>query len=137
MTFCTSVNKPQRGDEEKDLKTVVVPLGGNTYQTASDNGDGVSEEGITTWEKSSSVFSTFVKFSESTKVDVALRASSASGLSTIELSHGDAAYNIKVDNEETGEVSVGSVEIKEAGYVRFDLKGLQKPVGPLFGTMVM
>ena len=126
MTFCTSVNKPQKDDGDKSLKTVVVPLGGNAYQTGPDNGDGISAEGIDTWEKSSSVFSTFVKFSKATEVDVALRGSSPSGLSTIELSHEGNTKEVEIDNQEGGELPVGTVEVTKAGYAQFNLKGLQK-----------
>ena len=126
MTYCTVGNKQQKKDDKNNVKKVMVPLGGNTFQTGPDNRDNISGKGIITWHKPSSIFSTFVKFSEATEVDIALRASNPAGLSKVGVSYGKKSYQVNIDSDTSGIIPVGSVKIKEAGYARFDLQGLQK-----------
>ncbi|MCW9707614.1 DUF3472 domain-containing protein [Fodinibius salsisoli] len=114
------------GQNKGIVKTVEVPLGGNTYQTGPPSGDEISNAGIEGWQHSASNFSVFIKFDRQVTVDVSLRGSVDAGTSTVEILHGETVYNVAISSQSEKEVSVGKVGISEAGYARFDIKGVEK-----------
>lgn len=105
-----------------------VPLGGNAYLTATDRTapDRIVPAGLQPWQSDRTVASIFFRVDRAAQLDLALRLATPDGRSLIRVT----APGLEVDKElpagEAREVSIGTVTIDAAGYVRVDLQGLEK-----------
>jgi Domain of unknown function (DUF3472)/Domain of unknown function (DUF5077) len=112
-----------------------VPMGGNAYLTASpENGqDGLSQRGLR-WQEAETVFSIYFRVDRPAVLDLALQIKVPEGESVIEARIGDKWLKLKVAAGDGEEVSLGKVEVKQAGYVRVDLQGISRS-GPAFAEV--
>jgi len=107
--------------------TVTVPLGGNAYLTDGGGPDAVTEDGITTWENGESTFSVFVKLRTPATVTPRLRARVPEGReSTVRLSVGEYEDELTIGSSNYVTPAFSDTKIKDSGYVRFDLTGVDK-----------
>jgi hypothetical protein len=105
-----------------------VPLGGNAYLTATDRDapDRIAPAGLQPWQSDRTVASIFFRVDRAAQLDLALRLATPDGRSLIRVT----APGLEVDKElpagEAREVSIGSLTVDAPGYVRVDLRGLEK-----------
>lgn len=113
-----------------------VPVAGNAYLTASGNGseDGLGRRGGTRWRDKDSVFSVYFRVDRPATLDLALKLKVPEGESVIEARIGETRFEIKASGAEELAVPLGKVAVKEAGYVRVELRGLSR-TGPVFAEV--
>lgn len=110
---------------------IVVGLSGNGYVTDRHDGARISENGVADWTDPESVVSVYFYLHEPTKADLSLYAK---GHSEIKVSYGNTDFKVKLQSDDFAQVPVGSIDVKEAGYVRIDLQGVSKS-GDSFGEV--
>lgn len=112
-----------------------VPLAGNAWLTAGDagSGDGLGRRGLR-WQDPSSVFSVFFRVDRPAVLDLALRLKVPEGESVLEATVGDTRFEVKASGAGGRDLPLGRVEVKEAGYVRVDLRGISR-TGPAYAEV--
>ncbi len=113
-----------------------VPLAGNAFLTSSSGGtaDAIGRPDRMRWQDPASVVSIFFRVDRPASLDLALRLQVPEGESVIEARAGDDVFETTVTGAEVHEVPLGKVEVKVAGYVRVDLKGIRH-TGPVFAVV--
>lgn len=120
LICCTSNNIAE------DLKK--IPLGGNSYVTASINGK-VVDEGFENWTDAETVFSAFFRISKPGELKLFLQYSTEDENNEIEVCFGDQLFNLtlaKPVSKEDTVVFIGKTASSESGYLRLDFKGKSK-----------
>jgi len=112
-----------------------VPAGGNTYPLSSQqNRDGLQRNGILTWSDSESSFALYFHVDQPVKLDLAVEARNVDGKSKLEASVLDLRQEFENASREFQRISIGSLDVKEAGYVKVQLRGVDK-TGDSFGEI--
>lgn len=106
----------------------VVPLGGNAYLTSGAAGspDRVETAGIKPWQDEKSVFSIYFRTDRAAVLDLSLRLKVPEEESVIRAAAAGSVFEKKIAGAAVQDVSLGTVSVKAAGYVRVDLQGLRK-----------
>lgn len=117
-----------------------VPVAGNGFLTTSGNAgspeeeDRIDRQGATRWQDKESVFSVFFHLDRPASLDLALRLKVPEGESVIEARAGETRWEVKASGAAEHEVPLGKIEVRKAGYIRIDLKGLSR-TGPGFAEL--
>jgi hypothetical protein len=112
---------------EKAAANWAVPLGGNAYVTAGEEGPG--GRGGSRWGNPEMVRSIYFRVDRPAELKLSLKATVPQGESKIRATA--AGKTFQVDLKGSGEFALGAIKVTEAGYVRVDLQGLKKD-GPVF-----
>ncbi|MEK7950633.1 DUF3472 domain-containing protein [Luteolibacter soli] len=112
---------------EKAAASWTVPLGGNSYVTAGDSGQG--GRGGPSWDRPEMVRSIYFRVDKPAELNLALKATVPQGESKVRATVESKSFN--VDLKGSGEFALGTIKVKDAGYVRVDLQGVKKD-GPVF-----
>ncbi len=112
-----------------------VPVGGNAFRSApSSEGRGIRRDGMLAWGDSEDVYSVYFHVNQPAKVTLSLNARVSEGTSEFIVHVGDQKFPVSVSKTEFSTISVGQVELKDAGYVRIDIQG-EKKAGRTFGEI--
>lgn len=112
-----------------------VPLAGNAFQTSpATSGDRPRRDGLLTWRDAGTVYSVFVHADRAAELDLSLVGGVPGGESTISVSSDDQSFTKTLSGKEMSAHEMGRVTIKQAGYVRFDLRGVKRD-GELFAEL--
>lgn len=110
---------------EKGASLWSVPLAGNAYVTSGQEGG----RGGQRWDDSTSVRSVFFRVDRSAELHLALKASVPEGESKVRATVAGKTFTAALKG--SGDFQLGTIRVKEAGYVRVDLQGVEKS-GPVF-----
>ena len=128
LSLCTCLSCSQQVPQPSQ-QAVSIPLGGNTYITASDGSstERISRNGknIERWTSSSTVFSVFFRITQSGKMSLFLKYS-ASSESEIKANCGKSEFSVMLPEGTDQTVFIGTVAQADTGYVRIDLQGLRR-----------
>ncbi|MDE5721028.1 MAG: DUF5077 domain-containing protein, partial [Paramuribaculum sp.] len=102
---------------------LVVGLSGNGYVTRQHGGAQVTENGIAQWTDPETVVSVYFYVHQPTTAGLSLYAK---GDSEIKISYGKKSFNVRLQSDSYARVPVGSIDIRQAGYVRIDMQGVSK-----------
>ncbi|MDR2027561.1 MAG: DUF3472 domain-containing protein [Prevotellaceae bacterium] len=111
-----------------------VPLGGNTYITERNTEaneprrrrrSAVSEKGIAGWTDSTAVYSVYFRTSSTGNLNLFLRHSGTSE-SSISVKSLGKQFDVKLSAGENDTTYLGTVVVKDTGYIRVDLQGKTK-----------
>ena len=123
LLLCTTVfAQPQQ---------VVVGVSGNGYVTRQQDGARITQRGVTHWTNPKSIVSIYFYLHQPTTADLSLYAK---GHSEIKVSYGKKDFKVNLQSDDFTKVPVGSIDIRQAGYVRIDLQGVSKS-GESFGEI--
>lgn len=110
---------------------LVVGLSGNGYVTRQQGGAQITENGVAQWTNPQSVVSVYFYLHQPTTADLSLLAK---GHAEIKVSYGKKSFNVQLQSDDFTQVPVGSIDVRQAGYVRIDLQGVSKQ-GEHFGEI--
>ena len=110
---------------------LVVGLSGNGYVTRQQGGAQITENGVAQWTNPQSVVSVYFYLHQPTTADLSLLAK---GHAEIKVSYGKKSFNVHLHSDDFTQVPVGSIDVRQAGYVRIDLQGVSKQ-GEHFGEI--
>lgn len=108
-------------------KSIALPLSGNAYLVTpqSKGGDAVTQTGIRQWSNPESIISTYFKTLQTGKLDLAIRVK-VDAPAVVNITCEGKTFTLKLKKSDWKTISVGTVEVKEAGYVRIDLQGVSR-----------
>ena len=102
---------------------LVINLSGNSYVTQEPDGAKITPEGLNDWTNPNSIISTYFYVGEPTEAELSLLAR---GDSKINVSYGAESFDINLHSENFEKIPVGKLDIKKAGYVKIDIRGVSK-----------
>ena len=102
---------------------LVIGVSGNGYVTRQQDGAQITEKGITDWTNPKTIVSIYFYLHQPTTADLSLVAK---GHSEIKVSYGEKSFKVKLQSDDYTQVPVGSIDVRQAGYVRIDLQGVSK-----------
>jgi hypothetical protein len=123
-----------RAEFQPDDNLISVPLGGNAYVTKEKTaGTGstparenyISGEGIAGWTDPEAVFSVYFRTSTTGSLNLFLRHSKADK-SVIRAECLGKQFEVKLSSGENDTTYLGTVTVKEPGYIKVDLQGKSK-----------
>ncbi|BCU77888.1 DUF3472 domain-containing protein [Luteolibacter sp. LG18] len=115
-------------------KTWDVPMGGNSYLTAT-SADAAKRGGRNDrWNSPDNVTSVYFRVDRAAELNIALRAKVPQGESRIRATLAGKAVEKDLKGAETADVPLGKVVMKAPGYVKVDLQGLKK-TGEVFADI--
>lgn len=100
-----------------------IALSGNGYVTRHHDGAQITDKGLTDWTNRKSIVSIYFYLHQATTADLSLYAK---GQSEIKVCYGKKSFKVSLHSDDFTKISVGSIDIPEAGYVRIDLQGVSK-----------
>lgn len=110
---------------------LTIGVSGNGYVTEQRTGARITQHGLSHWTDANSIVSIYFYVQQPTKADLSLYAK---GNSEIKVSYGKKNFKVKLNSDALTQVPVGSINIKQPGYVRIDLQGISKQ-GNTFGEV--
>jgi hypothetical protein len=112
-----------------------VPLGGNSWITAHSkaSNEKITDRGWQNWSESETVFSTYVYLAKPGSLLVSAVFNVPNGNSKIQAAIEKTTKTVSINGSEN-ETKIGEWTINKAGYVRIDLKGLNK-TGTVFANV--
>lgn len=94
----------------------------------------MGESGIKPWQNERNVFSIYFRTDRAAVLDLRLRLKVPEGESVIRASAAGSAFEKKIKGDAVQDLSLGTISVRAAGYVRVDLQGLRK-TGPVFAEV--
>lgn len=104
-------------------ESAIVDLSGNGYVTSHHDGALISSCGLTHWTDPKSVISIYFYVHQPEKARLSLLAK---GHSVIKVSYEHKNFKVKLNSDTLKYMSVGTITIKNPGYVKIDIQGLEK-----------
>lgn len=112
---------------ELPANAVVVPIEGNTYVTAGQDGAKISRRGtIAAWTQPDAILSTWFRVTNPGELQLFLKTEPVEAASTLEVSLQGKQFTVEVKKAEESVFPVGRVTVNAPGYIRVDLKGIKK-----------
>lgn len=110
---------------------IVVGVPGNGFVTSQQRGAQITDNGVEDWTDPNTVISIYFYLHQPTTARLSLNAK---GDSEIKVSYGGKSFKVRLHSKDFSDVPVGSIDIREEGYVRVDLQGISKK-GKYFGEI--
>lgn len=107
------------------FNSVVIPLGGNTFQTHGSNEEKIEVDGITSWKNGDSEFSVYVKSDADAQIFLGLDIISSESISKIKVSLNGQNKIVNLTAGNSGNISVGNLKLIK-GYNEIKLRGVEK-----------
>ncbi|MBX2921069.1 MAG: DUF3472 domain-containing protein [Chitinophagaceae bacterium] len=115
--------------------TVIVPLGGNTWcGQCNDKSQLVTKQGIQNWSQDDVEFDTWVRISRPGVIRIGIEAKTDKE-GTVQVSAAGTPRKITVKGVEIKTYDAGEFVVKDTGYIRITVAGLQKK-GSYFADIV-
>jgi hypothetical protein len=102
--------------------TVVIPAGGNTF--TSNNENIVKQNGVSGWDNQNTTLEIYVRVTQPGTLKLSLNAST-DDKSTIGVAIGSQSKKVSLTKNDTI-VNAGEWRVKDTGYVKVELKGIEK-----------
>jgi hypothetical protein len=115
-----------------DTTQIHVPVGGNSW-LQNGKTEKITEAGLTHWSNPDAAMRSYVRFKQTGKINLVLKASSLSGKSSIRISFLGQSKEIDLTGPEK-EYDLGVWEINEPGYLPIKVQGITKS-GKDFGQL--
>ncbi len=118
-----------------DTTKLFIPLGGNSFITVKDRrtNEKVATDEWKNWQSNKTVFSTYVQVNKPGVLNVFALFSVPEGKSKICCTINGIAKTIAISDTATKEYDLGSWNIEKAGYIKIDIRGIEKS-GDFFAT---
>ncbi|WP_316822249.1 DUF3472 domain-containing protein [Pedobacter gandavensis] len=118
---------------ETESESITIPLGGNGYVEKGGTAR-IKNEGLTNWNKASDAIAIYFRTEAAGSADLSLKLRVPEGNSKISLTVGGKTFQKELNNAESKIISIGKANIKTAGYVKVELKGISK-TGAVFAEV--
>lgn len=122
-----------KGIEVRDSSIINIPLGGNGWLSKNATAK-INNSGLSDWSASADVITIYFRAEGSGEVRLSLKLNVPQGHSKISVAAQGKTFTKALTNPQTEIVSIGTIAIKKAGYVKVELKGLSK-TGPVFAAI--
>jgi hypothetical protein len=104
-----------------------IPIAGNYFRTAPEPGNPrIGRDGALVWADPQEVFSVFFHIDRPARLQLSAELKQMEAASRLQMSVGETTFEVDVNQAGTHQYPVGDVEIRKAGYVRVDIRGLDR-----------
>ncbi|TSD64905.1 DUF3472 domain-containing protein [Inquilinus sp. KBS0705] len=103
--------------------SITIPLGGNAWAGGKAV---ITDDGLINWGDAKSSASVYFRVPQAQQLSLALRVRVPAGKSRISVSVGKTVFTKNLTNTNFDTISIGKVNIANAGYVKLSLKGISK-----------
>ena len=115
------------GDSPVRAEEWTIPMAGNAFHTApAPGGKTLRRDGVLSWSDPSDVYSVFFHVDRAVELRLSIRASARDGESVIQTRVEDNEFVTTVGGEEVNSHSIGTIRIRQPGYVGVDLQGQRR-----------
>ncbi|MBN3582166.1 DUF3472 domain-containing protein [Algoriphagus aestuarii] len=104
--------------------SIEIPIGGNTYQSAGNIQEKITEDGIVNWSNSDTEFSIYIRSSLAKEVEIHLDLIQQEENSEITIAL-DKTHQVSLNPGQTDKVLIGKMKLA-TGYNKITLKGIKK-----------
>lgn len=125
LAFQLTLSSICLADYNAAVDPITVPLGGNGW-VSKDSKARIRNNGITNWSAESDVISIYFRTENAGKADLSLKLSVPEGNSKISITAAGTTLTKEVSNLGSAIVQIGTIDIKNPGYVKVELRGLSK-----------
>lgn len=122
-TICLAKTK-----DAAEPETITIPIGGNGWVNENATAK-IKNDGIANWSAASDVITIYFRTEAAGTAEFALKLSVPEGKSKISLTAEGTTLVKEVGNLGSAVVKIGSINIKNPGYIKVELKGLSKTGG--------
>lgn len=112
-------------DVSLEPESITIPLGGNAWVNNHSKAR-INKNGASNWSAGSDVISIYFKTEAAGKAELSLRLSVPEGKTKISLTAAGQTLEKEVSNLGAAVVNIGEIDLRQAGYVKVELKGLSK-----------
>lgn len=112
-------------DYNAAVDPITVPLGGNGWVSKNSKAR-IRNNGVANWSSESDVISIYFRTENAGKADLSLKLSVPEGNSKISITAEGTTLTKEVSNLGSAIVQIGTIEIKNPGYVKVELRGISK-----------
>ena len=116
-----------------DPTTITVPLGGNGWVNKNAKAK-IRNNGASNWSATSDVISIYFRTESAGKAELSLKLSVPEGNSKISISAAGKVFTKEVANLGSAVVPIGSIDVKNPGYIKVELRGISK-TGDVFAEV--
>src|ERR1044072_4700837 len=117
------INTSLRAQNAEAIFTDTIPLGGNAWVNKPAN---ITDEGLTQWNDAASVTSIYFRADVAQTFNLFLRAKVNSGKSEISITSNNNKFIKQISNTNFSIIEIGKLNISKPGYIKIDLKGINK-----------
>lgn len=114
-------------------ESITIPLGGNAWVN-NNSKTRINKNGVSNWSAGSDVISIYFRTEAAGKAELSLRLSVPEGKTKISLTAGGKTLEKEVSNLGAAVVNIGEIDIRQAGYIKIELRGLSK-TGDVFAEV--
>lgn len=132
LLMCCSVCVANVTDIQEPL-TITVPLGGNGWLSKNASAS-INNSGLSNWSAPSDVITIYFRTETAGEAQLSLKLNVPEGNSKISLTSEGKTFAKEMNNQNTEVINMGTIDIKKAGYVKIELKGLTK-TGSVFANV--
>lgn len=127
--FLMSTGATSQTDQKSEIDlNISIPTEGNSWVTNSleKNRQLIKKGGIQDWSEKEDRIRTYFKTTQTGKLNIGILSTSISGAAKIKVTCGNITKTVKVENSAEETISVGTFEIKKAGYNWIEIQGIEK-----------
>ncbi|TCD03476.1 DUF3472 domain-containing protein [Pedobacter psychroterrae] len=106
-------------------ESITIPLGGNAWIN-NNSKTRINKNGVSNWSADSDVISIYFRTEAAGKAQLSLRLSVPEGKTKISLTAGGKTLEKEASNMAAAVVNIGEIDIRQAGYVKVELRGISK-----------
>ncbi len=128
IIFFTFSCKTLKQPVEAKATTISIPIAGNGFVTEGSEFPRkvISKNGLTYWFDAYRVISVYFKTTQIGQLNVAIKAKVQTGNSQIKVTINGSPFKLKLSENTFKNYNVGTIEVKNPGYVKVDLQGITK-----------
>jgi hypothetical protein len=117
--------------DKTNSNSISIPLSANGWVTKSteNSPEIITDVGLGNWMTSESVTSVYFHSSKSGQIELSLRCKVPEGKSRLKLSIDKTRFKVDVNGDDYQVIKVGKFSIENTGYVKVDMRGVNKTGG--------
>jgi hypothetical protein len=117
--------------DKTNSNSISIPLSANGWVTKSteNSPEIITDVGLGNWMTSESVTSVYFHSSKSGQIELSLRCKVPEGKSRLKLSIDKTRFKVDVNGDDYQVIKVGKFSIENPGYVKVDMRGVNKTGG--------
>ena len=106
-------------------ESITIPFGGNGWVSKNSKAR-IKKDGLSNWSASTDVISVYFRTEAAGKAELSLRLRVPKGQSKISVTAAGSTFEKEAGNLGTAVLKIGDIDIRHAGYVKVELRGLSK-----------
>jgi len=125
LTFQLLLSFSLIASPKDEASSISLPLGGNAWLSKNATAR-LKNNGISNWSAATDIITLYFRTEASGQADLSLKLRVPGGKSKISIVAPGATLHKELENQEWKVVPIGSIQIRKAGYVKLEIRGLSR-----------